>query len=124
MKTVASKQNLNFSTKRYDFKYLQGSSLSDLFASDITDKRYAFIPNYPATANWAAFPNKKKYFLQDGSSESTKTSFDKICQKEPWKNLAVLGDKLPGVVIIPPPKLLVEYWRDYFGISGSSYLVC
>ncbi|HEY9693685.1 MAG TPA: ATP-grasp domain-containing protein [Oculatellaceae cyanobacterium] len=123
MKTVASQPNLNLSTKKYDFQYLQGSSLSDLFASDITDKRYGFIPNYPATANWAAFPNKKKYFLQDGSSESTKTSFDKICQKEPWKNLAVLGDKLPGVVIIPPPKLLVEYWQDYFGISSNMEMI-
>ena len=120
MKTVASKPNLNFSTKRYDFKYLQGSSLSDLFASDITDKRYAFIPNYPATANWAAFPNKKKYFLQDGSSESTKTSFDKICQKEPWKNLAVLGDAIPGIVIIEPQKLLIDYWREHFGFSYTS----
>ena len=69
-----------------NFKYFQGSSLSDLFAEDITDASYAFILNYPATANWAAFPNTKKYFIQDGSSEITKTSFDKIGQKEPWKS--------------------------------------
>jgi hypothetical protein len=86
----------------YDFHYFQGNSFSDLFAQDITDARYAFILNYPATGSWAAYPNTKKYFIQDGSSEATKTSFDKICQKEPWKNLAVLGDALPGIVIIEP----------------------
>jgi hypothetical protein len=91
-----------------------------LFANDITDARYAFILNYPATASWAAYPNRKKYFIQDGSSEATKTSFDKICQKEPWKNLAVLGDAMPGVVIIEPPKVLVDYWRENFGFSYST----
>src|SRR4028119_304367 len=95
----------------YDFPYFQGSSFSDLFAADITDARYALIPNYPATGSWAAYPNIKKYFIQDGSSEATKTSFDKICQKEPWKNLAVLGDTLPGIVINQPPKLLIDYWK-------------
>jgi hypothetical protein len=103
-----------------DFHYFQGSSLSDLFAQDITDARYAFLLNYPATASWAAYPNRKKYFIQDGSSEGTKTSFDKICQKEPWKNLAVLGNAIPGVVISPPPKLLVHYWREHFGFSHTS----
>lgn len=104
----------------YDFQYFQGNSLSDLFAQDITDTQYAFILNYPATASWAAYPNTKKYFLQDGSSEATKTSFDKICQKEPWKNLAVLGDTLPGVVIIEPQKLLIDYWREHFGFSYTN----
>ncbi len=104
----------------YDFQYFQGNSLSDLFAQDITDTQYAFILNYPATASWAAYPNTKKYFLQDGSSEATKTSFDKICQKEPWKNLAVLGDALPGVVIIEPQKLLIDYWREHFGFSYTN----
>jgi len=107
-------------SSRYGFHYFQGNSFSDLFAQDITDARYAFILNYPATASWAAYPNRKKYFLQDGSSEATKTSFDKICQKEPWKNLAVLGDAIPGVVIIPPQKLLINYWREHFGFSYSS----
>jgi len=107
-------------SSRYDFHYFQGNSFSDLFAQDITDVSYAFILNYPATASWAAYPNRKKYFLQDGSSEATKTSFDKICQKEPWKNLAVLGDAIPGVVIIPPQKLLINYWREHFGFSYSS----
>ncbi len=104
----------------YDFQYFQGNSLSDLFAQDITGASYGFIPNYPATASWAAYPNKKKYFLQDGSSEATKTSFDKICQKEPWKNLAVLGDTMPGVVIIEPQNLLIDYWREHFGFSYSN----
>lgn len=97
------------------FQVFQGNSLSDLFAQDIGDRRYALILNYPATASWAAYPNTRRYFLQDGSSESTKTSFDKICQKEPWKNLAVLGDILPGVVISPPHELLVRYWQEHFG---------
>lgn len=103
-----------------DFPYFQGSSLSDLFAQDITDVCYAFILNYPATASWAAYPNTKKYFIQDGSDEATKTSYDKICQKEPWKNLAVLGDTIPGVVISPPRKLLVDYWREHFGFSYTN----
>lgn len=102
------------------FQFFRGDSLSDLFAPDVGDKRYALILNYPATASWAAYPNTQKYFLQDGSSEATKTSFDKICQKEPWKNLAVLGDKLPGVVIRPPQNLLMQYWREHFGFRYSS----
>ena len=103
-----------------DFQYFQGSSFSDLFAQDITDARYAFILNYPATGSWAAYPNRKKYFIQDGSSEATKTSFDKICQKEPWKNLAVLGNALSGVTIIEPPKLLMNYWREHLGFSYTA----
>ncbi|MBD1909814.1 MULTISPECIES: ATP-grasp domain-containing protein [unclassified Leptolyngbya] len=98
--------------------FFQGNSLSDLFAQDIHDAHYALLLNYPATASWAAYPNVQKYFLQDGSSESTKTSFDKICQKEPWKNLAVLGEKLPGIVISPPQKLLTQYWQEYFGFGN------
>ncbi len=104
----------------YDFHYFQGSSLSNLFAQDITDAHYGFILNYPATASWAAYPNTKKYFLQDGSSEATKTSFDKICQKEAWKNLAVLGDAIPGIVIIEPQKFLIDYWQEHFGFSNSN----
>ncbi|MBN3945840.1 MAG: ATP-grasp domain-containing protein [Nostoc sp. NMS7] len=105
---------------KYNFQYFQGSSLSDLFTQDITDASYGFILNYPATASWAAYPNLKKYFIQDGSSEATKTSFDKICQKEPWKILAVLGDRIPGIVIIPPPKSLLAYWQEHFGFSYSN----
>lgn len=103
-----------------DFRYFQGNSFSDLFAQDITDARYAFILNYPGTASWAAYPNRKKYFIQDGSSEATKTSFDKISQKEPWKNLAVLGNALSGVTIIEPPKLLMNYWREHLGFSDTA----
>ncbi|MCY6488993.1 ATP-grasp domain-containing protein [Leptolyngbya sp. GGD] len=101
------------------FPFFQGNSLSDLFAQDIQVDRDALILNYPATASWAAYPNTQQYFLQDGSSEATKTSFDKICQKEPWKNLAVLGDTLPGIVIVPPPSLLVQYWRDQFDFQDQ-----
>jgi hypothetical protein len=103
-----------------DFHYFQGCSFSDLLAQDITDSRYGFILNYPATASWAAYPNTKKYFIQDGSSEATKTSFDKICQKEPWKNLAVLGSAIPGIAIIEPSKWLMNYWREHLGFSDSN----
>ncbi|MCD8486404.1 MAG: ATP-grasp domain-containing protein [Desertifilum sp.] len=105
------------------FSEFQGSSLSDLFAQDIRGDRDCFILNYPATAKWAAYPNTQKYFIQDGSSEATKTSFDKICQKEPWKNLAVLGTQLPGVVIIEPPQLLVNYWRSHLDFEESNSLI-
>lgn len=98
----------------------QGTSVSDLFAQDITDANYAFLLNYPATASWAAYPNTQHYFIQDGSSEATKTSFDKICQKEPWKNLAVLGDGLPGIVISPVQAVLLNYWREHFGFRYAN----
>lgn len=104
----------------YNFDYFEGTSFSELFAQDIGDARYAFVLNYPATASWAAYPNTQKYFIQDGSSEATKTSFDKICQKEPWKNLAVLGNAIPGIVIIEPSKLLVDYWREHLGFSYAN----
>jgi hypothetical protein len=97
------------------FKYTEANSLSALFAPDLAGTRGAFLLNYPATASWAAYPNTQRYYIQDGSSESTKTSFDKICQKEPWKNLAVLGDAVPGIVISPVPPDLLHYWRDHFG---------
>jgi hypothetical protein len=100
-------------------QFFQGNSLSDLFAQDIGDQYYGLLLNYPATASWAAYPNVEKYFLQDGSSEATKTSFDKICQKEPWKNLAVLGKTLTGVAIMPPPNLLVQYWREHFDFDDT-----
>ncbi|MDZ4877044.1 MAG: hypothetical protein CLLPBCKN_006479 [Chroococcidiopsis cubana SAG 39.79] len=107
----------------HNFDYFQGSSLSALLAADITDASYGFILNYPATASWAAYPNRKKYFIQDGSSEASKTSFDKICQKEPWKNLAVLGDAIPGIVIIEPPKPLLNYWQEHFGSAAKMELM-
>lgn len=106
--------------KVHSFQFFQGNSFSDLFAQDMREERYALLLNYPATASWAAYPNILHYFLQDGSSESTKTPFDKICQKEPWKNLAVLGDTLPGVVIAPPQNLLMQYWREYFGFRYTN----
>lgn len=113
-----SSQN-SISAPASSFKYFQGNSLSDLFAQDI-DRQSALILNYPATASWAAYPNTQKYFLQDGSSEATKTSFDKICQKEPWKNLAVLGTQLRGVVIRQPQALLINYWREFFGLNDQN----
>ena len=98
-----------------NFQFFQGHSLSDLFAQDTGDRPYALLLNYPATASWAAYPNTQQYFLQDGSSEATKVTFDKICQKEPWKNLAVLGGTLPGIVITQPSKALLQYWHEYLG---------
>ncbi|BAU41075.1 hypothetical protein [Leptolyngbya sp. O-77] len=68
-----------------DLQYTQANSLSDLFAADTADAPHAFILNYPATASWAAYPNTEKYFLQDGSDEATKVSYDKSCSREPWK---------------------------------------
>lgn len=103
--------------QKYNFQYFQGNSFSDLFASDITDGDYAFILHYPATASWAIYPNTKKYFIQDGSDESTKTSYDKISQKEPWKNLAVLGDRIAGITVRPPRNILIDYWREHFGFQ-------
>lgn len=103
--------------QKYDFQYFQGNSFSDLFAADITDGNYAFILHYPATASWATYPNTQKYFIQDGSDESTKTSYDKISQKEPWKNLAVLGDKIAGITVRQPRNILVDYWREHFGFQ-------
>ncbi len=103
-----------------NYQYFQGNSFSDLFTQDIQDEIYALLLNYPATASWAAYPNTQKYFLQDGSSEATKTSFDKICQKEPWKNLAVLGDKLSGIVISPPPKSLMSYWQEHLSFRPAA----
>ncbi|MBW4598104.1 MAG: ATP-grasp domain-containing protein [Calothrix sp. FI2-JRJ7] len=114
-----------------NFDYFQGSSLSDLFATDVADASYAFILNYPATAGWATYPNTKKYLIQDGSDEASKTSYSKICQKEPWKNLAVLGNAIPGIVISAAPKLLLDYWHEHFGsdtnietLKESLYLDC
>lgn len=109
----------NTLTPPQTLQFFQGNSLSDLFAQDVGDGKYAMVLNYPATARWAAYPNNQKYFLQDGSSESTKTSFDKICQKEPWKNLAVLGNALSGIVISPIPHLLVQYWREHFDFQDT-----
>lgn len=102
-----------------NYQYFQGNSFADLFASDIAKSGCAFLLNYPATASWAAFPNTKKYFIQDGSSEATKTSFDKICQKEPWKNLAVLGS-MPGIAISPPSKALLSYWKEHLGFNAAN----
>ncbi len=99
------------------FCYFEGNSLSDLFAEDIQDHRYGFILHYPSTASWAIYPNTKKYFIQDGSDEENKTSYDRICQKEPWKNLAVLGNKLGGIAIRSPRNLLFDYWRETFGLT-------
>ncbi len=96
-------------------EYFQGSSFSDLFAEDIAGEQYGFILNYPTTASWARYPNTEKYFIQDGSLEETKVAYDKIVQKEPWCNLAVLGDDIPGILLRAPRNLLLNYWRDCFG---------
>lgn len=102
------------------FSYFQDGSFSDLFAEDITDGNYGFILNYPATASWAAYPNSKAYFIQDGSEEATKVSYDKLCQQEPWKNLAVLGDSINGILFRSPRNILISYWRDLFGYKYNN----
>jgi hypothetical protein len=98
-----------------NWQYFKGGCFSDLFGPDIQDNRYGIILNYPATASWAAYPNTQKYFIQDGSDEANKVSYDKICQKEPWKNLAVLGNDLTGITTRLPRNILIDYWRDCFG---------
>ncbi|OKH43913.1 carbamoylphosphate synthase large subunit [Calothrix sp. HK-06] len=114
-----------------NFDYFQGSSLSDLFTQDVADASYAFILNYPATANWVTYPNTQKYLIQDGSDEASKTSYSKIFQNEPWKNLAVLGNLIPGILVSPAPKLLLEYWHEHLNshtnietLKESIYLDC
>lgn len=97
------------------YKYFTSGSFSDLFVEDTIDGNYGFILNYPATASWAIYPNNKRYFIQDGSEEGTKVSYDKLCQQEPWKNLAVLGDSLTGIIFKSPRKVLISYWQEQFG---------
>jgi hypothetical protein len=87
---------------------------------DIADTRCAFLLNYPATASWAAYPNTKNTFFKTVVVKRLKPPFDKICQKEPWKNLAVLGDALPGIVISPVQTLLIDYWRAHLGFKYSN----
>ncbi|WP_339406525.1 hypothetical protein [Nodularia sp. LEGE 04288] len=32
----------------------------------------------------------------------------------------MLGNAIPGIVINQPPKLLVDYWQEYFGFSYTN----
>ncbi len=105
---------------QYDFDYFQGNSFSELYAQDVKDASYAFILNYPTTAGWAAYPNKSKYLIQDGSDEYNKITYDKLFQKEAWKNLAVLGDIISGITVSPPPNILLDYWREHFGFNYNN----
>jgi hypothetical protein len=106
-----------------DYRYFTGSSFSELYAADVTAAKHAFVLQYPCTAAWAFYPNTRKYFIQDGNREETKVGYDKICQKEPWKNMAVLGDALPGVMVHAPRDILVDYWKDHFGHRYSNMRV-
>lgn len=107
----------------HDWNYFTGSSFSDLFAKDITNARHAFLLQYPCTASWAFYPNTKKFYIQDGSREEVKVGYDKICQKEPWKNMAVLGDAIPGILVRSPRDVLVDYWREHFGFTYNNMVV-
>ena len=104
-------------SKVENFTYFEQGSFSELFAEDIADGRYGFILNYPSTASWAVYPNHKQYFIQDGSEEATKASYEKLCQQEPWKNLAVLGDSITGVIFKSPRNVLISYWQEQFGFK-------
>lgn len=106
-----------------DYAYFTGKSYSDLFEKDIAEARHAFILQYPSTAAWAFYPNTSKYYIQDGSREETKVGYDKLCQKEPWRNLSVLGDAITGVLVRPPRDVLLSYWRDTFGYNYDNLLV-
>jgi hypothetical protein len=107
-------------SKVENFTYFEQGSFSELFAEDITDGRYGFILNYPSTAAWAVYPNHKQYFIQDGSEEATKASYEKLCQQEPWKNLSVLGDSITGVIFKSPRNLLINYWQEQFGFKYNN----
>jgi hypothetical protein len=85
---------------QYNFQYFQGSSFSELFAQDITDAGYTFILNYPATASWATYPNTKKYFLQDGSDEATKTGYDKLVRRNLGKTWRFWGILFPVLFLV------------------------
>jgi hypothetical protein len=106
-----------------EYRYFTGNSFSDLYTSDVSGAKHAFVLQYPCTASWAYYPNTRKYFIQDGSREETKVGYDKLCQKEPWKIMAVLGNMLPGVMVRGPRDLLVDYWRDTFGHRYDNMLV-
>jgi hypothetical protein len=93
------------------FDYFKGNSFSELYGSDI-DSSYAFLLSYPTTADWSAYPNGRKYIIQDGNEADKKVTFDKVFQKEPWKIMAVLGDQLGGILIARPPQELLDYWQE------------
>ncbi len=102
-------------TDTHDFQYFEVGSFSHLFRNEVNDAKHTFLMAYPCTASWSHFPNTKKYIIQDGNVEEKKVGYDKIRQKEPWKNLAVLGDDLSGIVTDTPPETLVMYWKEHFG---------
>ena len=106
-----------------EFDYFEGNSFSDIFRKDVADSGHALLLSYPCTAQWSRYPNTETYLIQDGSSETTKVGFDKIFQKEPWKNLAILGDDLPGILMDEPPSALVSYWREHFGFNYDNRIV-
>ena len=106
-----------------EYTYFAGNSFSDIYGPDIKDAKHAFVLQYPCTAHWAYYPNTKKYFIQDGSREETKVGYDKLCQKEPWKIMAVLGDAMPGIMVRGPRDVLVGYWKDAFGHAYNNMQV-
>lgn len=108
---------------RPDYDYFAGNNFSELYAADVAASKHGFILQYPCTASWDFYPNNRKYFIQDGSREESKVGYDKLCQKEPWKIMAVLGNSLPGIMVRGPRDLLVEYWRDAFGHNYNNMLV-
>ncbi len=99
------------------YQYFEGNSFSHIYGQDVRDGKYAFMLSYPSTAAWSAFPNTKKYYIQDGSVEEKKVGYDKIKKKEPWRVMSVLGELLPGLLTSSPPDLLVTYWREHFGFD-------
>lgn len=106
----------------YDFSFFEEGSFSHLFSSDIEGERFGFVLNYPCTASWAIYPNNRKFLIQDGASEETKVSYEKLTQVEPWKIMSSLGDDIAGVVVEQPPEALVSYWRDFIGYGYDNIL--
>lgn len=108
--------------QEHNFSYFTEGSFSHLYSQDVNEAGYAFLLAYPCTASWSKYPNTKKYTIQDGNVEEKKVGYDKIRQKEPWKNMAVLGNSLPGIITDSPPPALVSYWKDHFGYKYDNLI--
>jgi hypothetical protein len=93
-------------------KQFTGNSFAELYHQDTAKGDYAFMLMYPSTAAWSKYPNKTRYIIQDGNEEHQKVGFDKVCQREAWKNISVLGSGGKGVLIAEPPPALLNYWQE------------
>lgn len=93
-------------------KLFDGNSFAELYRQDTANADYAFLLMYPSTAEWSKYPNKTRYIIQDGNEEHQKVGFDKVCKREAWKNMSVLGTGAKGVLVAEPPQALLDYWQE------------